>query len=88
MSFENPALNREEELLIDDLSKRAMTELTLGEKEVSVLLNKAIDTIKTMARERAFWEFKATCYKKDITKLSTEQALEKMTKLDQEMGLL
>jgi len=88
MSFENPALNREEELLIDALFKRSMTELALGDEKVSVLLNKAIDTIKTMARERAYWQFKAECYKKDITKLSTEQALEKMTKLDQEMGLL
>lgn len=102
MSFENPALNREEELLINDLSKRAMTELTLGEKEVSVLLNKTIDTIKTMARERAYWEFKASCYAKDIARLTkerdelnqelskirAEKALNEMTKLDQEMGLL
>jgi len=88
MSFENPALNREEELLIDALFKRSMTELALGDEKVSVLLNKAIDTIKTMARERAYWQFKAECYKKDITKLSTEQALEKMTRLDEDMGLL
>jgi len=72
MTDQNPALNREEELLIDALFKRSTTELAIGEKKVSVLLNKAIDTIQTMARERAYWEFKASCYAKDIARLKEE----------------
>jgi hypothetical protein len=44
----------------------------LGEKINSTLLNKAIDMIRTMAKERGYWQFKAECYKKDLTKLNAD----------------
>ncbi len=62
MTDQNPALTIEEELLIDDLSK----------KEVHTLLERSIQRIQTMARERAYWEFKASCYAKDIARLKEE----------------
>lgn len=72
MSNENQILTLEEELLIDALCKRALTEMPLGEKGVSDLLNKAIDTIRRTAKERGYWQFKAECYQKDLTKLNAE----------------
>ena len=72
MTDQNPTLTIEEELLVDDLSKRAISELTLGEKEVHILLERSIERIQTMARERAYWEFKASCYAKDIARLKEE----------------
>ncbi|MBM3204166.1 hypothetical protein FJZ55_09725 [Candidatus Woesearchaeota archaeon] len=68
----NEELTQMEQELLDMLDKRAHTELMLGEKINSTLLNKAIDMIRTIAKERAYWQFKAECYKKDISKLSDE----------------
>jgi len=54
------------------LDKQAHTELMLGEKINSTLLNKAIEMIRTIAKERAYWQFKAECYKKDLIKLNAD----------------
>lgn len=72
MSIDNREFTHEEQILMDDLYKRSMTELTLGEKEVHTLIDKTIQTMQSMARERAYWQFKAECYKKDLTKLNSE----------------
>lgn len=65
-------LTQLEQELLDMLDKQAHTELMLGEKINSTLLNKAIEMIRTIAKERAYWQFKAECYKKDLTKLNAE----------------
>jgi len=72
MSIDNREFTHEEQILMDDLYKRSMTELTLGEKEVHTLIDKTIQTMQSMARERAYWQFKAECYRKDIAKLEQE----------------
>ena len=59
-------LTQMEQELLDMLDKQAHTELMLGEKINSTLLNKAIDMIRTIAKERAYWQFKAECYRKDV----------------------
>ena len=61
-----------EQELLDMLDKQAHTELMLGEKINSTLLIKSIEMIRTIAKERAYWQFKAECYKKDLTKLNAE----------------
>ena len=65
-------LTQLEQELLDMLDKQAHTELMLGEKINSTLLNEAIEMIRTIAKERAYWQFKAECYKKDLTKLNAE----------------
>ena len=65
-------LTQSEQELLDMLDKQAHTELMLGEKINSTLLNKAIEMIRTIAKERAYWQFKAECYKKDLIKLNAE----------------
>jgi hypothetical protein len=65
-------LTQMEQELLDMLDKQAHTELMLGEKINSTLLNKAIEMIRTIAKERAYWQFKAECYKKDLTKLNAD----------------
>lgn len=65
-------LTQLEQELLDMLDKQAHTELMLGEKINSTLLNKAIEMIRTIAKERAYWQFKAECYKKDLTKLNAD----------------
>lgn len=65
-------LTQLEQELLDMLDKQAHTELMLGEKINSTLLNKAIEMIRTIAKERAYWQFKAECYKKDLIKLNAE----------------
>jgi len=65
-------LTQLEQELLEMLDKQAHTELMLGEKINSTLLNKAIEMIRTIAKERAYWQFKAECYKKDLTKLNSE----------------
>ena len=65
-------LTQLEQELLEMLDKQAHTELMLGEKINSTLLNKAIEMIRTIAKERAYWQFKAECYKKDLTKLNAE----------------
>ena len=72
MSIDNREFTHEEQILMDDLYKRSMTELTLGEKEVHTLIDKTIQTMQSMARERAYWQFKAECYKKDVDKLDKQ----------------
>ena len=61
-------LTQMEQELLEMLDKQAHTELMLGEKINSTLLNKAIEMIRTIAKERAYWQFKAECYKKDLIK--------------------
>jgi hypothetical protein len=68
----NEGLTQTEQDLVEMLDKQAHTELMLGEKINSTLLNKAIDMIRTMAKERGYWQFKAECYKKDLTKLNAD----------------
>lgn len=68
----NEELTQLEQELLEMLDKQAHTELMLGEKINSTLLNKAIEMIRTIAKERAYWQFKAECYKKDLTKLNAE----------------
>ena len=68
----NEELTQMEQELLEMLDKQAHTELMLGEKINSTLLNKAIEMIRTIAKERAYWQFKAECYKKDLTKLNAE----------------
>ena len=68
----NEELTQMEQELLDMLDKQAHTELMLGEKINSTLLNKAIEMIRTIAKERAYWQFKAECYKKDLIKLNAE----------------
>ncbi len=65
-------LTQLEQELLEMLDKQAHTELMLGEKINSTLLNKAIEMIRTIAKERAYWQFKAECYKKDLTKLNAD----------------
>lgn len=65
-------LTQSEQELLDMLDKQAHTEFMLGEKINSTLLNKAIEMIRTIAKERAYWQFKAECYKKDLIKLNAE----------------
>ncbi len=65
-------LTQLEQELLEMLDKQAHTELMLGEKINSTLLNKAIEMIHTIAKERAYWQFKAECYKKDLIKLNAE----------------
>ena len=65
-------LTQLEQELLDMLDKQAHTELMLGEKINSTLLNKAIEMIRTIAKERAYWQFKAECYKKDLIKLNAD----------------
>lgn len=65
-------LTQLEQELLEMLDKQAHTELMLGEKINSTLLNKAIEMIRTIAKERAYWQFKAECYKKDLIKLNAE----------------
>ena len=65
-------LTQMEQELLEMLDKQAHTELMLGEKINSTLLNKAIEMIRTIAKERAYWQFKAECYKKDLTKLNAD----------------
>lgn len=72
MSIDNREFTNEEQILMDALYKRSMTELTLGEKEVHTLIDKTIQTMQSMARERAYWQFKAECYKKDLIKLNAD----------------
>lgn len=68
----NEELTQMEQELLDMLDKQAHTELMLGEKINSTLLNKAIEMIRTIAKERAYWQFKAECYKKDLIKLNAD----------------
>jgi hypothetical protein len=68
----NEGLTQTEQDLVEMLDKQAHTELMLGEKINSTLLNKAIEMIHTIAKERAYWQFKAECYQKDLTKLNAE----------------
>lgn len=68
----NEELTQLEQELLEMLDKQAHTELMLGEKINSTLLNKAIEMIRTIAKERAYWQFKAECYKKDLTKLNAD----------------
>jgi hypothetical protein len=68
----NEGLTQTEQDLVEMLDKQAHTELMLGEKINSTLLNKAIEMIHTIAKERAYWQFKAECYKKDLTKLNAD----------------
>ena len=68
----NEELTQMEQELLEMLDKQAHTELMLGEKINSTLLNKAIEMIRTIAKERAYWQFKAECYKKDLIKLNAE----------------
>jgi len=65
-------LTQLEQELLEMLDKQAHTELMLGEKINSTLLNKAIEMIRTIAKERAYWQFKAECYKKDLIKLNAD----------------
>ena len=65
-------LTQMEQELLEMLDKQAHTELMLGEKINSTLLNKAIEMIRTIAKERAYQQFKAECYKKDLIKLNAE----------------
>jgi hypothetical protein len=60
----NEELTQMEQELLVLLNKQAQTELMLGEKINSTLLNKAIEMIRTIAKERAYWQSKAECYKK------------------------
>lgn len=68
----NEELTQMEQELLEMLDKQAHTELMLGEKINSTLLNKAIEMIRTIAKERAYWQFKAECYKKDLIKLNAD----------------
>ena len=68
----NEELTQLEQELLEMLDKQAHTELMLGEKINSTLLNKAIEMIRTIAKERAYWQFKAECYKKDLIKLNAD----------------
>ena len=68
----NEELTQMEQELLDMLDKQAHTELMLGEQINSTLINKAIDMIRTIAKERAYWQLKAECYRKDVDKLSQE----------------
>jgi hypothetical protein len=71
-NYMNEGLTQLEQELLVLLDKQAQTELMLGEKINSTLLNKAIEMINTIAKERSYWQFKAECYQKDLTKLNEE----------------
>ena len=62
----------ENEILLEELGKLQQTELTLGEVRNAKGFEAAIEEIKRLKKESAYWEFKATCYVKDCQKIQAE----------------
>lgn len=61
------------EILLEELEKLAQAELTLGELRNAKAFQAAIAEIRKLKREVAYFDFKATCYAKDVNKTAAER---------------
>jgi len=61
------------ELLLEELEKLAQAELTLGESRNAKAFQAAIAEIHRLKKEIAYFDFKATCYAKDVNKTAAER---------------